>query len=284
MHIARIDRELFTLIKAGKITNINIGVRFNTSMSGYSCGYFITILNDSKELLPMSLVLAGKIDDRGLQDVQTITISEDEGSMIFYDDRTIVEDLHVGMGDRSNLAELVLDRMIRFLDDNASKESFYPILSKSNILELNRKGEARSLGSEKIFLEKFNSFLNALKYGSLDKVPNIIGFGPGLTPSSDDFLLGLLSSFLYFGDSRSQTLKNYINIHKEKTTEVSKWMLHYAANQGLFPIIIRRFFQTEGKNMNKFLTHGGTSGIDVLCGIYTGVFLFMNDGKEANGE
>ncbi len=284
MHIAQMDQMLFQLIKDKKITNINIQSRFITSMSGYSHGYFITILNESKELLPMSLILSGKVDNDSVLNAQRIKISNEEGAALYYDERTTIEDLHVGKEERLSLTGRDVERLLTFLQKNTLKEGLYPLLSRSNILKLPQRKEGRLLGNENFFLEKIDLFLNGLISGDLDITLNIIGFGPGLTPSSDDFLVGLLSALVYAGDPLSRIIGQYINLHKEKTTEVSKWMLHYAANHRLFPIIIKRFYQTGGHNLEQFLTHGGTSGLDLLCGIYTGLFLILNEEGNSKWE
>ncbi len=284
MHITQIDHMLFQLIKDNKITSVDIQSRFNTSMSGYSHGYFITILNESKELLPMSLVISGKIDSDSVLNAQRIKISNEEGAALYYDEGTTIEDLQIGKEERFSLTGRDLERLLTFLQKNTLKEGLYPLLSRSNILKLPQRTEGRLLGSENFFLEKVDLFLNGLISGDLEITLNIIGFGPGLTPSSDDFLVGLLSALVYAGDYRSRTIDQYINHHKGKTTEVSKWMLHYAANHRLFPIIVKRFYQTGGHNLEQFLTHGGTSGLDLLCGIYTGIFLILNEEGDIKWE
>lgn len=277
MHIAQIDRKLFQLIKDRKQTSVNIQSRFNTSMSGYSQGYFITILNESKELLPMSLVLSGRVDSDSVLNAHRIKISNEEGAALYYDEGTTFEDLQVGKGERLSLTGSDLERLLIFLQKNTLKEGLYPLLSRSNIMKLPQRTDGHLIGSENFFLEKLDLFLSGLLSGSLDRTHNIIGFGPGLTPSSDDFLVGLLSVLVYAGDHRSRKIDQYINLHKGKTTEVSRWMLHYAANHRLFPIIVKRFYQTRGHNLEQFLTHGGTSGFDLLCGIYTGLFMILNE-------
>lgn len=281
MHISRIDSELFHLIKEKKVVNINIKSVFNTSLSGYSGEYFITLLNKDKELLPMSIVLSGTIDDLSPYPTFHFMGSECESANLFYDAHTVIEDLHAHKEDWVVLPNKILIELKHFLYKHAMKDSFYPLLSRTKMMGLSATKEIGLLGNESFFLEKLNDFLTCLKMGDLSTAPNIIGYGSGLTPSSDDFVLGLLSVYLYVADKGSETLIQYISLHKAKTTEVSKWMLHYASINRLFPLVVKRFFLQNGSNEREawldFLNHGGTSGIDLLCGIYTGLFLIIDD-------
>ncbi|MGC5326405.1 DUF2877 domain-containing protein [Brevibacillus sp. SYSU BS000544] len=281
MHISRIDSELFRLIKEEKVTSINIQSSFQTSLSGYSGDYFITILNSTKELLPMSMVIGGNVDELNIHNKNSLTISNDEASPLFYDERTAGEDLHVQKAEDSSINRETLHEVRNFLIESAMAESFYPLLTKTRMVELPAGKESSFFGNESFMIEKVKTFLVCLSKGDLCSAPNITGFGPGLTPSSDDFLLGLLSVLLYAGDEKSKTLIQYLTAYKEKTTEVSKWMLHYASIHSLFPNVVKRFFKASGENRKKvlqdFLSHGGTSGIDLLCGIYTGLFLLFKD-------
>ncbi len=272
MHISRIDSELYTLIKEATVTDISIKSRFNTSLSGFSGGYFITLLDEGKELLPMSMVLSGKTNE--LSQLSVLSVLEN----LVFDHNTIIEDLHIQKG--RDLNKSVLEDVKKFLEEKALKESFYPLLTKTKMLGLPVIEDSSIFGNVDFFVERVITFLTCLENGNVEEAPLIVGFGAGLTPSSDDFLLGVLSVFLYAEDRRLKQLIHYINVHKDKTTEVSHYMLHYAAEHRLFPTIVKRFYQ-ENSSLNNvledFLSHGGTSGIDLLCGIYTGLFLLLKE-------
>jgi hypothetical protein len=123
--------------------------------------------------------------------------------------------------------------------------------------------------------------------GIRDASDEIVGFGPGLTPSADDFLSGLMVSLLYssayYGDDLArvyQINEAIIRRAAQRTTKVSEEMLKFAA-EGQVAEGIRRLLLTifsENKNsledsMLSVLDHGETSGSDLAAGIYIGCIL-----------
>ncbi|MBU4561336.1 DUF2877 domain-containing protein [bacterium] len=117
-------------------------------------------------------------------------------------------------------------------------------------------------------------------------IKRLIGFGEGLTPSGDDFLVGLIASLHFLGNSESQHLlkkiKRIINLEKEKTTFLSGKFLEYAC-QGRFPetilYLIEAIFsgsrQGTEKTARRCLDFGATSGRDTLLGIVGGLGLMV---------
>lgn len=103
---------------------------------------------------------------------------------------------------------------------------------------------------------------------------NIIGYGLGLTPSADDFLLGVLSVLEAKGQERRRVfLENYIHKYYEGTTEVSKYMLYYGVKHHIYPEFLQDFLLKpvdKHENFSEFLAHGSTSGTDLLTGIKVG--------------
>ena len=115
-------------------------------------------------------------------------------------------------------------------------------------------------------------------------VKRLIGFGEGLTPSGDDFLVGLITSLHFLGNSESQHLlkkiKRIINLEKERTTFLSGKFLEYAC-QGKFSETILSLMKTifsgdrvEVKEaVRRCLDFGATSGRDTVLGILSGLSL-----------
>lgn len=119
-------------------------------------------------------------------------------------------------------------------------------------------------------------------------IKRLIGFGEGLTPSGDDFLVGLIASLYFLGNSKSQHLlkkiKRIINLEKEKTTFLSGKFLEYAC-QGRFPEtildLIEAIFSENGEGTEeaarRCLDFGATSGRDTLLGVVEGLGLIVQD-------
>lgn len=148
-----------------------------------------------------------------------------------------------------------------------------------------------------ILIPKVNRFINALKYRTYDDLSNItmnvVGFGMGLTPSSDDFLCGMMAAILY-GSIFTDFSKEYFleifelmvkNI-KNRTTLVSENFL-LNSSRGLYPLFMKELCETlfleetydkyEFRTLvQKALSFGETSGSDILCGIYIGTTIIKD--------
>lgn len=119
---------------------------------------------------------------------------------------------------------------------------------------------------------------------ALTLIPNFAGFGPGLTPSSDDILAGILVSLVYEESMKEASLrddrvlefsKNVYGICVGKTTSVSEQMLKFASkgmvSEGYRNLIRSIFFKDHipiCTRIETVLEHGASSGSDFLFGVY----------------
>ncbi len=126
-------------------------------------------------------------------------------------------------------------------------------------------------------------------------VKRLIGFGEGLTPSGDDFLVGFIASLHFLNDSRmgylARRIKEVIELEKERTTFLSEKFLEYAC-RGRFSETILDLLETifsgdrvEVKEaVRRCLDFGASSGRDTLLGVLEGLSLGVqeleNDAKE----
>ncbi len=122
------------------------------------------------------------------------------------------------------------------------------------------------------------AFLKAFKAGdreaALEGAFGLIGFGPGLTPSCDDFLAGVLLS-LYACQGPSSFADLLAQEARDRTTLVSYHMLQHAAagkaNTGYLSLIRAAQdgdLEALGEWTAKVLDYGATSGADFLFGFY----------------
>ncbi len=119
---------------------------------------------------------------------------------------------------------------------------------------------------------------------AIEEIPHLIGFGPGLTPSSDDMLCGMMLSLRYGESLKDASIRNpeafkFIDdIYTSclgKTTQISEQMLKYAAGgtaaEG-YRQMIRCIYFEENENIDlcigRVLSHGASSGSDFLVGVY----------------
>lgn len=149
-------------------------------------------------------------------------------------------------------------------------------------------------------LNDLSLFLKALKVNDLDRAGELtcrlIGFGPGLTPSCDDFLSAILLSLFYDADParRQPGLDRFLETvcltAQKKTNLVSSQMLCHAA-RGHAAVshleILEALFRGDRDAMpvliSNLLAYGASSGADFLLGLYCAGVL-MSPGKEASGQ
>lgn len=137
-----------------------------------------------------------------------------------------------------------------------------------------------------VFVSRLNAFLEP---GALEAVaPNIAsltGLGPGLTPSGDDFLIGLLSVLWFFkgirpAESLLQALRPEIRRRLGGTTPVSAAFLGEAAEGrfgericSLWAGIDEESWDQARQDLNAVARTGHSSGTDTLGGMIFGLVL-----------
>ena len=112
-------------------------------------------------------------------------------------------------------------------------------------------------------------------------INELIGLGPGLTPSGDDVLTGLIASLLVLGESVGQPVTFYQRLSAEvlaiaysRTNKLSITWIEYAGRGEvaehlgrLFAALIQADTSILEKAAQKVLSTGATSGGDILTGI-----------------
>ncbi|MGV8146791.1 MAG: DUF2877 domain-containing protein [Alkaliphilus sp.] len=177
-------------------------------------------------------------------------------------------------------------------------EGIAPLVLRMNMLKLNEGFLCSQTAYNKYcrFIEK--KFLELIECLQEDRIKEaakiakrIIGFGPGLTPSVDDVLVGILLSFTYFthniekDKSGIQTLnEEVLKTAKDETTAVSFKMLKFATkgetNENIRQLLMDIFSKNGNekliKSIKKVLMLGSSSGTDIICGIYLGCSIMLN--------
>jgi len=127
--------------------------------------------------------------------------------------------------------------------------------------------------------------LNLTEFSELpEKVTSLIGLGSGLTPSMDDFIVGLISVLTYFDTSCDLTLhREIVELTSAKlsaTNTVSAAFLESAVNQSFAEPVLNLFksfetydFAKVRRSLENILEIGHSSGLDSLNGILFGMKL-----------
>ncbi len=134
------------------------------------------------------------------------------------------------------------------------------------------------------FIRLFRNVIDNDLESFLDSIKNIIGFGPGLTPSTDDFIAGFMVGLIYLSNYYDMNISEAIQLNNmmikdldNKTTKISYKMLESAAIgevsedvTELLSCIFNKSTNNELKtSMLRVLDYGETSGTDTVCGIYS---------------
>lgn len=280
MLIKEMDSEISRIIDLKGTMNFSISMVFETTICGYFEGQLITILDGGKKVLPMSIVVDGELKGRTYSVGDRITVSGSGDSDLVITQGTKTADLRM----RSSVVYYRISTMytqIRsaLMELNNETKGMLPIISIMGMLSEVRKYPGIEAKVYNLVAERTKLLINDLIEDREITAENIVGYGIGLTPSSDDFLLGISSMFDRFGEViRREILAAYIEKYLHTTTEVSGWMLRYGIRNNLYPEVILEYLEHpySGKlRVEEFLKHGSTSGIDLLCGMLCGLGILM---------
>lgn len=246
----------------------------------------ITCTRNKGVMVPYGMLLNGDFRPENYKIGQAVSIvsTYTSGNENIYIDVKSVESvdlfLHKNTG---NIDVYELVRVLKlYLKYNTPQFCIGEVISEISELCLEKIPVSYSRDIIDSLLPSFKGFIEKIKNAeNLAEYRNVLGFGAGLTPSSDDFVLGMLSVFCFFNDIRHTLLKEYILRYIFKTTAISTNMLSNALNDN-YPSYIIGFFdkiavdtgEMEGV-LDIFAKHGHSSGIDTLYGIYTGLYCII---------
>jgi hypothetical protein len=115
-----------------------------------------------------------------------------------------------------------------------------------------------------------------------DAVLYLLGRGPGLTPSGDDVLVGMIAALWFVGEIDYSSMAPLRHLLADGalrlTTDISVEYLHYAcrgmvmgALHDLLLALDRSDRSTTADAVSRLRRYGHTSGMDCLLGVVTGL-------------
>jgi len=173
-----------------------------------------------------------------------------------------------------------------------------PLLVPSGIEKTKRPAELNSFS--RLALPRLRSLLGKIREGKISElgteVQNLVGLGPGLTPSGDDMLSGLMVSLALIahnlkGDTeRVRRVNGEIALSaRKRTTMLSEEYLSHAARgetnehfQQLIKKMLTALPNEAKRSAELVLNVGETSGTDTVLGILLGFQLSLDE-KSAMG-
>lgn len=251
-------------------------------------GRLVTLASAGLDLMPLGLLLEGETGDLTLR----------TGDRVHYTDATLV--LPRCMGKLLTAGAQVLPtRLLRPLCRQPGSMAALDLIRKALLgrnqegiaslaafLPQGGEGKGRILNPYAAYLvDDLRLLLDALSAGGLEAVARLavrlIGFGPGLTPSFDDFLAALVLS-LYYDESRDPTswavrsfFDRLLEGARDQTNPISRQMLAQAtrgraglAHLAALQALVTGDLEAIRPAIRRLLAHGATSGADFLFGLY----------------
>lgn len=177
----------------------------------------------------------------------------------------------------------------KFVAKNCRREGLGQLLSHIDEIAIGKISPTSNFSEiAKTVLPSLMNLSKAIRYESIDEIKkisrNLIGLGPGLSPSADDVLMGLMIALWWSTNSlggdirRVKKINEAIISHANKTTLLSQQLLRHAARgetNEAAEILLDGIFMGEpediGVSAQRVLKIGETSGTDMMAGILLGL-------------
>lgn len=166
--------------------------------------------------------------------------------------------------------------MKEYVDVHGKGGGVKPELVSNNLFS---KEVSRVLNEQsRLLLEELSAgkMVNALQHAKA-----LIGLGPGLTPSGDDFLVGLFAIMNVKGipyDGCLSFCEKVVQLAKTLTNEISYMALKKSSigkvRESIIQLISSSFYGSEAElnlSLNKVLSIGSSSGTDIALGLISGL-------------
>lgn len=245
-------------------------------------GPVISLMARDRDLMPMGLIL--DLDDLGdlglekgdrlsLDRCLRLTLPREGGRLILKEARVLQVSLQAWKKGPvpPELLDRIRDRLVQSGSEGlAPLAAFLP--EGSDLPDQGANIYCRFIGRD------LKDFLDSLERedleGSLKGALGLTGFGPGLTPSGDDFLAGVLLEGYYRGDPPAFG-PDLVREARDRTTLVAWQMLVHALEgraNTLYLDLIRTALAGDLEEvdglLDRLMAYGATSGADFLFGFY----------------
>ncbi|HEX3034771.1 MAG TPA: DUF2877 domain-containing protein [Thermodesulfobacteriota bacterium] len=269
----------------------------------------INIIKNKNYISPTSILI------RGFEDKPFRSLGIKEGMEIRFRDNSLIfgnNVLGIKVGRSSTWSSLPLPKQDAFVDLGINlrvlRDVIYTCSSREGLVPLLENVEL--YGPIQVFLHPQKPALSemarpgietlmwGLYMGDLNMVMNrassLLGLGPGLTPSCDDFLTGLMLSLNIGGRALLKKRKNDLNFYrkvsseisrtaKEKTTIHSQSFLNQARRGEGPKAVVELVHSLLTKSPDDVtvaaktvINMGETSGADIAIGIYYGIRFLLS--------
>lgn len=292
LQIETMDRSLKRRLVQARELGIaaNVVNIFNTVINIELTSPSLLITLAKKDVTPAPYMMKVSSNDefdrlRGRVNIGDTFRFRKEGEMTVNDDRIIYNKTNEFISVIETIDSEKTDLQIKKLEMDCylqTKGNYGGLLNAYLTQSLNEHVSSASLS---IYDNYFHQLLKQLSADfSGENLRQFVGLGVGLTPSGDDFIVGLisiLSRYDYSGRWLNE-IKNKFksnNIEK-KTTRVSAYMINYALEGYFNAALIELVCGKSDESLDKVKSIGSTSGTDMLTGVAFGLNELINFQKE----
>lgn len=269
----------------------------------------VTLLSGEKEMSPMSLVVEGPVDFKKLDLSRNMPVAFSPEAIAFGNSSP-----GIGLGDsrrwfpgvaapiekcpeKDLLKNLtVLERGIEAYCKHGGIGSIVGMLGvempELGLVTMEIYPEDKIV---RFIKSRFLDFIHAVACGdtgsAADRAASVIGFGPGLTPSMDDFIGGIMVSLVYLAGYYDMEPERIYHFNRQlisgapgKTTGISLEMLKHSAEGETNDAVRTLMLAVLGgsgeedilDSLKRTVNIGETSGSDIILGLYVGLKILTN--------
>ncbi|WP_157798250.1 DUF2877 domain-containing protein [Aeromonas cavernicola] len=233
----------------------------------------VTLLKDNTPLAPRSAVLA--CSDLGLFFQPNIQVSLINGKIIT--SHGVLIDLLAG----KNTETIINSIENKYLSSPSNLTRLVNIIGDFLVKSPPSGGMHDILNGQSDFyptktIERIHSALDDFTLwlkndGNTSSLAQLVGFGIGLTPSADDFILGVMMVLDLYHKQKHHALSLQLYPLLARTTDISAAMLSNACSSR-YSLLFSSLFTSPINNieitLKQIAAHGHSSGHDMLCGVY----------------
>jgi hypothetical protein len=316
MKVLFICENLQRIILKGGILRGHVHSVFKNACNIECDDLFITLLSKGKIMSPMSIILVGK------DEINFNNLNITKGLIFEFNESEIYckqKNLFISMNNAKKWSSRI--------ETSISNCSENQLLENINLIEQGLKTHGKLYGigplinmvsgklpelkliffnecsfdkSFEFIKDRFMNFIHSILSADIDGIrctaQSVIGFGYGLTPSMDDFISGLMTSYIYMGIYYKQNLQQIYEFNNKiissglpRTTRVSAEMLKHSSvgeiNEAVRNLMVSILNLSDNKAeshrstikaLREVIGYGETSGTDTVLGIYLGLRILTN--------
>ena len=306
MNAILMDHELKKYFDQNKKMNLTVHSVFKEAINLIDeKGELITLLTHNKDIGPMGLILSPS--SKNFSKIIPNELVEKKASTLYFKSSKVIlnfssakewkHEFRIMGSNGSQVCDLgkKTQRLRQILLERGEENGLLPLVTVlDSYFKVNDAIDLPGLVNntycdfiQDVFLEIVRLLSQQKLESVVELLPKFIGFGPGLTPSTDDFLSGVLlaqrASYLYREKSTDEIdvfSKNVYDFACGRTTKVSESMLKHISKgraSDSHMQLIESIYSVEDEAIEPYairvLMNGATSGSDFILGVYCSLLI-----------